>query len=325
MVLNRVSSIVKFAGTTLFRGMKYRGNIGPVVVCWCLQEAMLQTSQGNAQPVSVTPHVEQAVEAQTLTLMGASGNPVECKVLDLGSGTPVVFLHGLVGLNDHWEDVASRIQSQCRCVLVELPLLDLRGDDCSILGVAALTRAALRTHLGGDSAVVVGNSFGGHVALHLALSDPALIRGLVLAGSSGLIERTTVREVQVRPSREWLVEKIGELFFDRKHVSDADIERAYEALSHRRRARAMIRLSRSARKNHLGDRIGELTAPALLIWGKEDVVTPPEAAREFHRLLPNARTVWFDRCGHVPMVERPDEFAKALLEFVAEIEAAQES
>lgn len=296
----------------------------PAMVCRSMRESTLQTSQGHAQPVSVTPPSEQAAGAQTLVLEGASGKPVECKVLDMGTGTPVVFLHGLVGLNDHWEGVAHRIQSSVRCVLMELPLLDLRGDDCSILGVAALTRAALRQHLAEAPAVVVGNSFGGHVALHLALSDPALVRGLVLAGSSGLIERSTVREVQVRPSREWLVEKIGELFYDRKHVREADIERAYSALSHRRRARAMVRLSRTARKNHLGDRIGDLSAPSLLIWGQDDVVTPPEAAREFYRLLPDARIVWFDHCGHVPMVEKPDAFAKALLDFVAEIDEAQD-
>lgn len=268
--------------------------------------------------MSVTqPSTEQI---HTLTLPGASGKPVECKVLDIGSGTPVVFLHGLVGLNDHWEEVATRIQTNVRCVLMELPLLDLQGDDCSILGVAELTRRALKQHLKEEPAVIVGNSFGGHVALHLALSAPQLVRGLVLAGSSGLIERSTVREVQVRPSRAWLEEKIGELFFDRRHVREADIQRAHEALSHRRRARAMVRLSRSARKNHLGNRIGELASPALLIWGREDVVTPPEAAKEFHRLLPDARIVWFDQCGHVPMVEHPDEFAQALLAFVAEID-----
>ncbi len=258
---------------------------------------------------------------RVLTLEGAEGRSIECRIADTGEGDAVVFLHGLVGLNDHWEDVADRVESKVRCVLVELPLLDLRGRDCSILGVASLTEKALRAHLGDRPAVVVGNSFGGHVALHLALQHPELIRGLVLAGSSGLIERSTVRDVQVRPSREWLEEKIGELFFDPRHVRESDIDRAHEALSQRRHARAMVKLSRSARKNHLGASIGELAAPTLLIWGREDVVTPPEAARQFHELLPDASIVWLDGCGHVPMVEKPDEFAEALLAFVARLAA----
>lgn len=258
--------------------------------------------------------------SQTLTLRGADRQTIQAKVLDVGTGTPVVFLHGLVGLNDHWEEVVSRVHDQCRCIMLELPLLNLRGGDCSIQGVATLTEQALSNHLCGEPAVLVGNSFGGHVALHMALQRPDLVKGLVLAGSSGLIERTTVREVQVRPSREWLQLRLGELFFDQSFVREADLDRAHKELSDRRNARAMIRLSRTARKNHLGDRIGDIQAPVLLIWGKEDIVTPPEAARQFCQLLTDSRIVWFDRCGHVPMVEKPDDFAEALRTFVREVE-----
>ena len=49
-------------------------------------------------------------------------------VHDSGKGMPFVFLHGLVGLNDHWEDVTARVRGNVRCVLFELPLLRLRGD-----------------------------------------------------------------------------------------------------------------------------------------------------------------------------------------------------
>lgn len=55
------------------------------------------------------------------------------------------------------------------------------------------------------------------------------------------------------------------------------------------------------------------------MWGRQDVVTPPEAAEQFHAMLPNARLVWFDQCGHVPMVEKADEFAAELLQFVGEV------
>ena len=260
-----------------------------------------------------------ALPSTTLTLVGASGQPVCAKVTEVGEGPAVVFLHGLVGLNDHWEDVVNRVQTRVRCVMLELPLLDLTGADCSVDGVEELTSRFLGVHL--DSpAVLVGNSFGGHVALRVALRRPDLVRGMVLAGSSGLIERSMVREVQIRPSREWLARKIGELFYDPMHVREADLDRAHRELTHREKARAMVRLSRTARRNHLGQQIGRITAPTLLIWGRNDVVTPPEAAEEFARLLPDARLVWFDRCGHVPMVEKPDEFAAAMIRFVDELD-----
>lgn len=258
---------------------------------------------------------------RTIRLPGATSQPVPATVVEIGSGRTVVFLHGLVGLNDHWEEVVNRVKSHVRCVMLQLPLLDLRGEDCSINGVTELTIRFLREHVS-NRAVLVGNSFGGHVALRVALEAPELVSGMVLAGSSGLIERSMVSEVQIKPSREWLARKIGELFYRPElHMRECDLDRAHKALTDRNGARAMVKLSRSARRNHLGSRIGDIEAPTLLIWGRNDVVTPPEAATEFLERLPNARIVWFPQCGHVPMVEKPDEFARAMLEFTADLDA----
>ena len=259
--------------------------------------------------------------ARTVSLRGLSEAPVESRLVEAGEGRPVVFLHGLVGLNDHWEDVAKRITHRLRCVMLEIPLLQLDGADCSIDGVEALTIGFLERHLGeGPPPILVGNSFGGHVALRIAIDRPDLVGGLVLAGASGLIERSMVSEVQIRPSREWLSRKIGELFYNPgRHMREADVDRAHKELSDRRGARAMVRLSRSARRNHLGARIPEISAPTLLIWGRNDIVTPPEAAHQFMANLPDARIVWFDECGHAPMMEKPGEFAEAMLAFADEL------
>jgi pimeloyl-ACP methyl ester carboxylesterase len=229
---------------------------------------------------------------------------------------PLVFLHGLVGLNEHWEGVAGQVRGQVRCVLFELPLLELRGEACSIHGATEITARFLRDALS-EPAVLVGNSFGGHVAARLAIEHPRLVRGLVLAGSSGLIEKSIVADVQIRPSREWMERKIGELFFDRSYMNPADVDRAHRALTDRHAARAMVKLSRSARRDHLGERMREIGVPTLLIWGKQDVVTPPEAAEGFRRFIPHSRLVWLDRCGHAPMIERPEDFARELLAFAA--------
>ncbi len=243
---------------------------------------------------------------------------LSANVLDLGTGMPVVFLHGLVGLNEHWDAVVERVNNRVRCVLFQLPLLQLRRDDCSIHGATRLTEQFLRETMN-EPVVLVGNSFGGHVALRLALEAPELVRGLVLAGSSGLIEKSMVSDIQLRPSREWLSRKIGELFYDQCHMREADLDRAFKELSDRGGARAMVKLSRSARRDHLGERIGEIAAPTLLIWGKQDIVTPPEAAEGFKRMIRRSKLVWFDRCGHAPMIEQPDQFAEALLAFSDEL------
>jgi 2-hydroxy-6-oxonona-2,4-dienedioate hydrolase len=264
--------------------------------------------------------------SRTITLKGPSGCEVPVKLTDIGQGRPVVFLHGLVGLNDHWEDVVRSVNHRLRCIMLEIPLLSLKGEDCSVSGVSAMTERFLEEHLGigkrsDHQVVLVGNSFGGHVALRIALQRPDMVAGLVLAGSSGLIERTMVREITVRPSREWMRRKISELFFDpSKHMRESDLERAHKELSERAGARAMVKLSRSARSDHLGERIQGIKAPCLLIWGKQDIVTPPEAAHEFKAKLPDARLVWFDQCGHAPMIEKPAEFARAVIEFTQELD-----
>lgn len=243
-------------------------------------------------------------------------------VSDCGQGVPFVFLHGLVGLNEHWEDVGRRLRERVRCVMFELPLLALRGNHCSIHGATDLTARFLREYLA-EPAVLVGNSFGGHVAARLAIEHPHLVRGLVLAGASGLIEKTMMSDIQIRPSKEWLRRKIGELFFDQTHMREADLDRAHKELSDRGGARAMVRLSRTARKDHLGERTREIRVPTLLVWGRQDVVTPPEAAEGFARHIADARLVWFDRCGHAPMIEKPEEFASALLAFAGELRSAR--
>ncbi len=245
---------------------------------------------------------------------------LEAEVVDVGEGVPVVFLHGLVGLNEHWESVVNRVCDRMRCILFQLPLLQLRGDLRSIAAVERVTARFLADYLD-EPAILAGNSFGGHVALRVALAHQHLTRGLVLAGASGLIEESMVSDIQIRPSREWLARKIGELFHNPdEHMRAADLDRAFQELSERAGARTMVRLSRSARRDHLGDQIAGIKVPTLIIWGRNDIVTPPAAAEGFARLIPNSHLLWLDNCGHVPMVECADEFAEALTRFVKGLE-----
>lgn len=64
----------------------------------------------------------------------------------------------------------------------------------------------------------------------------------------------------------------------------------------------------------------EIHQPTLLVWGKQDVVTPPKVALEFESLLPHAQLKWIDQCGHAPMMERPDEFSAQMKDFLTDLE-----
>jgi 2-hydroxy-6-oxonona-2,4-dienedioate hydrolase len=259
------------------------------------------------------PHTKRQV-----TLTGVSGKRIHADVIERGDGPPVVFLHGLVGLNEHWGRVVDRVCHRSRCVTLEMPLLSLRGVDCSLSAVSAMTMQFLDREIG-EPAVLVGNSFGGHVALRVTHERPELVNALVLAGSSGLIERTVVKGAPVRPSREWLVEKIGELFYDKSKMNPDDVERAHVLLNERGGARAMVKLSKTARRDNMTDDLGDIKQPTLLIWGREDVVTPPSAGQGFMELMPDARLCWLDGCGHAPMIESPEPFGEAMLGFFDEL------
>lgn len=286
------------------------------------------TAQSSLSPARVEPDALASAET-FMWRVNPSDNgadPLLAKVADTGPATgpnaidvPAVFLHGLVGLNDHWERVVTRIRGRMRCVLNELPLLRLSGSDCSIEGVTALSIRFIREHLGGGPVLLAGNSFGGHVALRIALQQPHMVRGLVLAGSGGLVEKTLMNDIQLRPTRAWLRRKISELYFDHTTMREADVDRAFTELTNRGGARAMVRLARSARKDELRKDIEAISVPTLIMWGRQDVVTPPEAAEGFRELIKDSRLVWFDRCGHVPMQEAPDAFAAEMLAFAEKL------
>lgn len=268
-----------------------------------------------------TTHAQASASEQTIPmtrnaieLTGLSGRTIVGDVVECGEGDPVVFLHGLVGLNEHWETVVKSISPRARCITLELPLLSLRMTDCSLRSVVAMTMQFLDKYLD-EPAVLVGNSFGGHTALRVTHERPELVRALVLAGASGLIERTVVKGAPVRPSREWLVEKIGELFYDKSFMNPEDVDRAHKLLNERGGARAMVKLSKSARRDNMTDDLGEIEQPTLLIWGREDVVTPPSAGQGFMELMPNAELFWIDNCGHAPMIEAPTPFGESMHAF----------
>ncbi|MCA9278729.1 MAG: alpha/beta hydrolase [Phycisphaeraceae bacterium] len=255
------------------------------------------------------------MDRRDIEIVGLSGDPVRVDIAETGDGTQFVFLHGLVGLNEHWETVVGLVKHRVRCTMIEVPLLQLTGKDCSIDGVVYLTAKLLQS-VSDSPVVLVGNSFGGHVATRLAIEYPELVQGLLLTGASGVIEKSMVSDIQIHPSREWLRRKIAELFYRPElHMRESDLDRAHQELSTKLGRFAMVRLSRSARRNHLGDQLSRVRVPTLLIWGKQDVVTPPDAAQQFHDRLQDSKLVWFDECGHVPMMEHAEAFAREMLAF----------
>ena len=247
---------------------------------------------------------------------------VDIRVDRAGRGRPVVILNGLLGLNEHWFPCLGPITSRAECLLLQPPLLEMRGKGLSVEGVVHLIESVLETLIE-EPAILVGNSLGGHVSLRLAHRRPDMVAGLVLIGSSGLFEKSFEQGVQHDPSHEWLTRKIRELFHDPSRMLPGMVDMAYAELSRRSAARALVRLGRSAKRDHLGEILPEITQPALLLWGRQDIVTPADVAAEFQRRMPAATLRWIENCGHAPQIERPDEVAAGIAWFLDHLAAVR--
>ena len=76
-------------------------------------------------------------------------------------------------------------------------------------------------------------------------------------------------------------------------------------------------MAKSAIRHNMKEDLPKIKQKTCIIWGKNDVVTPPKVGMEFHDEIPDSELFWIDKCGHAPMIEKPDEFNKILLEWLA--------
>jgi len=241
-------------------------------------------------------------------------------IVDIGEGPEtVVFLHGLFGTPDHWRIVMNGIADRYRVIAPQMPVDPAPGrrqrgireiSDLSEMVARMIEQKQL------DSFVLCGNSLGGLVALDLCISRPDFAKGLVLAGSAGLFERSPIRGLNSRPSREFIRSTISGILYNHDLVTEELVDEWHGALTNRDYARFVLRISRATRDRSVEDELADLRVPTLIIWGKNDEITPPSTAYEFHRRIEGAKLEFIDNCGHAPSWEQPEEFARLLAGFL---------
>lgn len=84
----------------------------------------------------------------------------------------------------------------------------------------------------------------------------------------------------------------------------------------------ILALAKSAIRSNLGSELSQIQQPTLLIWGNDDIVTPPYVGEEFHKLIPNSVLHFVDKCGHAPMMEVPQKFNQILEAFLNQLSHA---
>lgn len=235
-------------------------------------------------------------------------------VYDAGSGPAVVFLHGNASRWQHWEPQLRALSGRLRCIA-----FDQRGYGASspLTGANSLSRmaddtAALCAALGVARAYVVGLSMGGEVAQALALRHPALVAGLVLAGTSllaappgGMPELTAdlLRQLlgagfgpALRQQRPELVARL----IDEHLATDLDT------------------LRRITFDDFPAIDAARISAPTLVIAGEHDPLKPPAAARRLAETIPGAEYLELPGSGHYLNIEAAEAFTAAVARFISD-------
>jgi pimeloyl-ACP methyl ester carboxylesterase len=265
-----------------------------------------------------------------------------------GSKSAAIFIHGSVLRTDVWHYQMAGLGGQ------RLVFSDLRGHGLSQpKGKAAYSLATLADdllatleELGIEETVIVGHSIGGMIGLQLCKSRPDLlgtrIKGLVLVNTtygpvtetligSGVIarvERVTRRPFDALGSQHLRIERLRKLVRPSDAIfwgvaygafgpeaSPRQIDFTYDMLSGTP-AELIFDLVRSYRDHDMADHLGDVTVPALVIGGTHDRLTQQKASRYLAEHLPKAELHIFERCGHMSMLERHEEFNTLVTDFL---------
>ena len=227
----------------------------------------------------------------------------------------IILLHGLFGGLSNWKGVIDHFGSTHDIHVPMLPILDEHKEDDLEYLVNFLDKYI--DNAGLKNVILVGNSLGGHVGILYTHRNLSNVRSLVLTGSSGLYEKQTLGSFPRRHSKSFLRKHVANTFYDPAIATDELVDAVFEIVGNNRKCLRIIRTSRKTQNSYVTDLLPQIKLPVLLIWGREDNVTPPNVAEDFKRMLPNAELVFLSECGHAPMMEKPKEFNQVLENFLA--------
>jgi pimeloyl-ACP methyl ester carboxylesterase len=269
---------------------------------------------------------------RSCTLNGSRVNYIE-----MGEGDPLVFVHGLSGCWQNWLENIPHFARSRRVIAIDLPGFgdsELANEEITMPGYGRFVDAFLG-EIGVERAAIVGNSMGGFIAAEVAVSHPGRVDKLVLVSAAGVMT--------VGPAQLTLASRAARAF----HAGSGRVLARRHSLVRRRGLRKLVLYGvvrypellqpelvyeiasgggkpgfmdafKAILDYDFKDRLPEIEAPTLIVWGRADRIVPVGGAYRYEQLIPNARRVIFEDTGHVPMIERPALFNRVLEDFLAE-------
>ena len=164
---------------------------------------------------------------------------------------------------------------------------------------------------------MVGNSLGGWIAIEFATQHPEMVDKLVLVDSAGLpwgqAPAAPLNPASLAETRTLL----ESLFYDKKSVTDPFVLQVFSQHMRNNDGYTIQRtLAGFAQASFEDQKLKSIHLPALVVWGRQDELLGVDVAEKFRDGIPGAKLVVIDQCGHLPELEKPAEFNKALLDFL---------
>jgi pimeloyl-ACP methyl ester carboxylesterase len=245
----------------------------------------------------------------------------------------LILIHGSNASFLTWEPWAKRLVDTFRVITVDMPAHGLTGavpdQDYSQDGMVKFA-GKVADALEIPRFAVGGHSMGGRVAARFTEEYPARVSHLILVAASGLpfeeagptplafrIAGTPIlnRLLLFVTPRSIVVNGLQDALSNKEIVTNEMIESYWDfARMEGTRAATIRRLNTP--NDGVKDRIGEIKAPTLILWGAEDRIIPAEVGNEFHRLIPGSKLVVYPGIGHIPQEEAAEESVAKVREFL---------
>ena len=264
-------------------------------------------------------------------VVGARANYVE-----MGEGPPLVFVHGLSGAWQNWLENIPRFARTHRVIALDLPGFGASPMPPWEISIPAYGRF-LRDfceRLGIERCSLVGNSMGGFIATEVAITEPERADEIVLVSAAGITWARARREPAAMVARVGratapLAFRFSMAGIRRPRLRHSAFRGVFHDPSALRRELLWENIVPALQSPgyfdaittlpgyDIRDRLGEIEVPTLIVWGRNDRVVPIPAAFSYKRRIgDNAELEIFDRCGHVPQMERPVRFNRIVERFL---------
>ncbi len=240
------------------------------------------------------------------------------KYIETGEGKIIMLLHGLFGALSNYNHLINAFKVDHKVVVPVLPMFEIPLRELSVKALADHISEFV-AYQGYDEVHLLGNSLGGHIGLLNAIDQPKWLKSLTLTGSSGLFENAMGGSYPKRQNYEYIKKTTETTFYDPKMATKELVDNVFEMANDKEKALRLVIMAKSALRHNLEHELHKINVPTLLIWGKQDIITPPFVGEDFQKGINNAELHFIDKCGHAPMMERPEEFISIMQDFLKKI------